>query len=92
MINIGINGLGRIGRVLLRQIINSKKLNLVCVNDINPDINNLSYLIKYDSTYGRLKEKISVSNNNIIINKKKLKFFVKIKLTLLIGKNIMLMY
>ena len=55
MINIGINGLGRIGRVLLRQILDDKNLNLVCVNDINPDISNLAYLIKYDSTYGKLE-------------------------------------
>ena len=58
MINIGINGLGRIGRVLLRQILTSNKLKVVAINDINPDANNIAYLIKYDSSYGRLKANI----------------------------------
>lgn len=77
MINIGINGLGRIGRVLLRQILDDKNLNLVCVNDINPDISNLAYLIKYDSTYGKFEKNVSVNKNNFIINKKKIKYFCK---------------
>ena len=71
MINIAINGLGRIGRVLLRQILKSKKFKVVAVNDINPDIENLAYLIKYDSTYGRLKANVSVKGRNICINKTK---------------------
>ena len=75
MINIAINGLGRIGRVLLRQILNSKKFKVVAVNDINPDIENIAYLIKYDSTYGRLKANVSVKERNIYINKNKIKFF-----------------
>lgn len=80
MINIGINGLGRIGRVLLRQILDDKNLNLVCVNDINPDISNLAYLIKYDSTYGKLENNVSVNKNNFFINKKKIKYFCKDKI------------
>lgn len=75
MINIAINGLGRIGRVLLRQILRSKKFKLVAVNDINPDIENVVYLIKYDSTYGRLKANVSAKGRDIYINKEKIKFF-----------------
>ena len=77
MINIGINGLGRIGRVLLRQVLEDKNLNLVCVNDINPDLNNVAYLIKYDSTYGQLEQTVSISKNKLIINKKKIHYFCK---------------
>ena len=73
MIRIGINGLGRIGRVLLRQILDRKDLDLVCVNDINPDINNIAYLIKYDSTYGKLQSDVSVFSNYIKVNKKRTK-------------------
>jgi glyceraldehyde 3-phosphate dehydrogenase len=78
MINVGINGLGRIGRVLLRQILASKKLKVVAINDINPDINNIAYLIKYDSSYGRLKASVSVKKNYIHVNKDKIKLFNKV--------------
>jgi len=80
MIKIGINGLGRIGRVLLRQILDSKKLKVVAINDLNPDINNIAYLIKYDSTYGRLKSDISVKKDEIFINNNKIKIFNKEKI------------
>ena len=80
MIKIGINGLGRIGRVLLRQILDSKKLKIVAINDLNPDINNIAYLIKYDSTYGRLKSDISVKKDEIFINNNKIKIFNKEKI------------
>ena len=75
MIKIGINGLGRIGRVLLRQILNSKIFKVVAINDINPDLNNIAYLIKYDSTYGKLKSSISINKDQLTINKKKNKVF-----------------
>lgn len=77
MINIGINGLGRIGRVLLRQILKSKNFKLVAVNDINPDIKNIAYLIKYDSTYGRLKANVFAKEKHIYIGRNKVKFFTE---------------
>ena len=77
MINIGINGLGRIGRVLLRQILKSKNFKIVVVNDINPDINNIAYLIKYDSTYGKLNENVFVQNKSICIGRNKINYFSK---------------
>ena len=80
MIRIGINGLGRIGRVLLRQILDRKDLDLVCVNDINPDINNIAYLIKYDSTYGKLQSDVSAFSNYIRVNKKKISYYSKNKI------------
>jgi glyceraldehyde 3-phosphate dehydrogenase len=45
---IGINGFGRIGRVLHRIISSRNDFSLVAVNDINPDINNIAYLANYD--------------------------------------------
>ncbi len=52
---IAINGFGRIGRVIAR--INSEKkfYDLVNINDIIPSINNIAYLFKYDSTYGKFE-------------------------------------
>lgn len=52
--NILINGFGRIGRILARQIFKKKNLHLVHVNDIIKDVNNIIYLLKYDSTYGNI--------------------------------------
>jgi len=53
MINIGINGLGRIGRAIFRIISNFDDIRVVHINDINPEIENMVYLLKYDSYYGR---------------------------------------
>ena len=60
MVKIGINGFGRIGRLAMRAALEHPGVDIVAVNDINPDINNMAYLIKYDSTYGRLKEPVAV--------------------------------
>ena len=53
MINIGINGFGRIGRLVFRAICDQgllgKEINVVAVNDLVP-ADNLAYLVKYDST------------------------------------------
>ena len=63
---VAINGFGRIGRVLER--INLKKdiFELIVINDINDDIKNLAYLLKYDSTYGRLDMDVSVISNDML--------------------------
>ena len=47
-INVGINGLGRIGRACLKEIIQNKKFDLKVVNDIDSDLNNAAYLLNYD--------------------------------------------
>ena len=47
-LKVGINGFGRIGRAILRNNLEKKYFDIVHINDINPDINNLAYLIKFD--------------------------------------------
>lgn len=54
---IAINGFGRIGRLFLRQIINEPNVEVVAVNDLG-DVENLLYLLKYDSVYGRFETPI----------------------------------
>jgi glyceraldehyde 3-phosphate dehydrogenase len=50
--NVGINGFGRIGRLVFRQLVNDKNFEIVAINDVaKPDM--LSYLLKYDTTQGR---------------------------------------
>ena len=72
---IGINGFGRIGRVLHRIISTDDNLSLVAINDINPDINNIAYLANYDSTYGKLEDKFKVENDFLVNNLEKVKVF-----------------
>ena len=49
MINVAINGLGRIGKSILKLLFNEKNVNIVFVNDLNPSIHNLCYLFNYDT-------------------------------------------
>lgn len=68
---IAINGFGRIGRVITR--INAEKylFDIVNINDIIPSIENMAYLYKYDSTYGKYSGSVSIEKNNILIDGKK---------------------
>ena len=76
MINVAINGFGRIGRMVFRAGYQDKKINFVAVNDLtSPE--NLAYLLKYDSVHGRLPEKISHTKNSLVIGKKKIKVFAE---------------
>ena len=52
MVKVAINGFGRIGRLLFRQLQEEKDIKVVAVNDLG-SVENLSYLLKYDSVYGR---------------------------------------
>src|SRR3990167_11113015 len=70
-IRVGINGLGRIGRAVLRIILQQNNTKVVAVNDINPDIHNIAYLIKYDSTYGRLEKTVRAENNHLVVGGEK---------------------
>mgnify|MGYP001448208056 FL=1 len=81
MIKIGINGFGRIGRAITRIISSKKDFRILAINEINNDVSNLSYLLKYDTIYGKLKSKISIKKNEIYLGKNKIKFFHKKNIT-----------
>ena len=66
-INIGINGFGRIGRVIARILATKKKFKVVLINEIDEDVNNLAYLFKYDSHYGKFSGSISADKKIIKI-------------------------
>jgi glyceraldehyde 3-phosphate dehydrogenase len=70
MIKIAINGFGRIGRAAFKIALTKKNLQVVAINDL-ADINNLAYLLKYDTAQGRFDKKISVKGNDLIVNGKK---------------------
>ena len=81
-IKIGINGLGRIGRMIIRSLIENKNKNIEIKH-----INNRSYsetsslLLKYDSMHGKFKTNINYREKNLIINKKKISFSQKTELS-----------
>ena len=75
-INIGINGFGRIGRLVFRSAINNDDFNVVCVNDLL-EINHLAYLLKYDSVHGPFEGSVEVSEGKLIVNGKSIKITAK---------------
>jgi glyceraldehyde 3-phosphate dehydrogenase len=77
-LKIGVNGVGRIGRAVLRILLKRNDIEIAAVNDINPDIENIAYLIKYDSTYGRLPQSVTTDDGRIVIgNEKRIRVFHK---------------
>ena len=71
-INIGINGFGRIGRLVFRSAINNDDFNIISINDLL-DINQLAYLLKYDSVHGTFDGSIEISDGKLIVNGKSVK-------------------
>ncbi len=77
MPNIAINGFGRIGRLVLRAILNNyPQMNVVALNDIT-DAKTLAYLFKYDSIHKIYKADIKHTDNSIIINGKEIKIYAE---------------
>jgi len=58
-----LNGVGRIGKAILRIANSSDIINIVAINELNSNIKNIAYSINYDSTYGTFEDKFQVSNN-----------------------------
>ena len=63
-----LNGVGRIGKAVLKQLITDKDLEVVIINEINPYIENIVYSINYDSTYGKYEDRFKIVENNYIQN------------------------
>lgn len=64
-----INGIGRIGKAILKIASKDKDIQIIAINDTNPCIENIAYSINYDSTYGSFKDKYKIKDK-YIINKK----------------------
>ncbi len=72
-IKIAINGLGRIGRAFLKIASTRPELEIVAANDL-ADINNIVYLIKYDTAYGPWSEPVSVDGEHLVVGEQRIKF------------------
>ena len=69
---VAINGLGRIGRAILKLIIDEPRLELVAVNDL-VEIENLAYLLRFDTVYGRFSKPVVVEGGHLTIAGRKLR-------------------
>lgn len=66
---VGINGFGRIGRLVFRAAINNPKVEIVGINDLI-EVDYMAYMLKYDSTHGIFKGDVKVENGNLVVNGK----------------------
>ncbi len=71
-IKIGINGFGRIGRIMLRETLFREDIEVVAVNDLM-DAEVLAYLLRYDSVHGKLEADIQVVGNDLLVNGKRIR-------------------
>ncbi|MFA6234569.1 MAG: glyceraldehyde 3-phosphate dehydrogenase NAD-binding domain-containing protein, partial [Bacteroidota bacterium] len=66
-IKVGINGFGRIGRLVFRRALELGGFDFVSINDLT-DAPTLAHLLKYDSVHGKFKGTVEVDGNDLIIN------------------------
>lgn len=71
---VGINGFGRIGRIVLRQCL-AKGLTVTAINDPFIDLEYMVYMFKYDSTHGRFKGEVGTKNGMLVVNGKEIHVF-----------------
>ncbi|MEK6969801.1 MAG: type I glyceraldehyde-3-phosphate dehydrogenase [Nanoarchaeota archaeon] len=76
MINVAINGFGRIGRMVLRAGHKDKKINFVAINDLT-DTKTLAYLLQHDSVYGMFEDKVGFTDKALVVGKKKIPVFAE---------------
>ena len=75
-VKVAINGFGRIGRLVFRQIYNMQDINVVAINDLtSPAV--LAHLLKYDSAQGRFNETVTSTENSIIVNGHEIKIYAQ---------------
>nr|P17729.3 RecName: Full=Glyceraldehyde-3-phosphate dehydrogenase 1; Short=GAPDH1 [Trichoderma koningii]BAA03392.1 glyceraldehydephosphate dehydrogenase [Trichoderma koningii] len=72
---VGINGFGRIGRVVLRNALETGAVEVVALNDPFIEPHYAEYMFKYDSTHGRFKGDIKVDGKDLVIDGKRIKFY-----------------
>jgi glyceraldehyde 3-phosphate dehydrogenase len=68
-VKLGINGFGRIGRIVFRETFNRDNVEVVAINDLL-EVDHLAYLLKYDSVHGRFNGKVEVKNGQLYVNDK----------------------
>uniref|UniRef100_A0A0K8R4S0 Putative nad binding protein n=1 Tax=Ixodes ricinus TaxID=34613 RepID=A0A0K8R4S0_IXORI len=77
VVKVGINGFGRIGRLVLRASLDYKELEVVAINDPFMTAEYMEYLLKYDSVHGGLTEAVSVTADTLKIGSRTIKLFLR---------------
>jgi glyceraldehyde 3-phosphate dehydrogenase len=77
VVKVGINGFGRIGRIVFRTSVDHPEVEVVAVNDPFLSADYAAYMLKYDSTHGIFKGTIEHDGKNLIVNGKKIAFFAE---------------
>lgn len=75
MIKVGINGFGRIGRLVFRASIERDNLDVVAINDPFIDLEYMVYMLKYDSVHGRFNGDVCVKGDKLVVNGKEITVF-----------------
>jgi len=76
-IKCGINGFGRIGRIVFRNALEHPEVEVVAVNDPFISVDYAVYMFKYDSVHGKFKGEVSHKDGNLIVNGKQIKFYAE---------------
>jgi glyceraldehyde 3-phosphate dehydrogenase len=76
-VKVGINGFGRIGRIVFRNAVEHDEIDIVAVNDPFIEVKYAEYMLKYDSTHGQFKGTIEVEGTDLIVNGKRVKFYTE---------------
>ena len=74
MAKVGINGFGRVGRLVLRVAIN-KGMAVVAINDPYISLDYMAYIFKYDSTHGKFRGDVSVDSGKLVVNDQKISVY-----------------
>jgi glyceraldehyde 3-phosphate dehydrogenase len=74
---VGINGFGRIGRIVFRNAIEHEDIDIVAVNDPFIEPHYAAYMLKYDSTHGQFKGEIEATSDGLKVNGKTVKFYAE---------------
>ncbi|KAL1850693.1 Glyceraldehyde-3-phosphate dehydrogenase [Diaporthe australafricana] len=77
VVKVGINGFGRIGRIVFRNAVEHNDVDIVAVNDPFIEPTYAAYMLKYDSSHGNFKGEVSVSGSDLIVNGKTVKFYTE---------------
>lgn len=75
-VNVAINGFGRIGRLVFRQIYNMEGIDVVAINDLtSPKV--LAHLLKYDTAQGRFNQDVTATDNSILVNGEEIRIYAQ---------------
>lgn len=66
-VKVGINGFGRIGRLVFRQAVENPEMEIVGINDLT-DVKTLAHLLKYDTSHKKFKGDVSIEGDNLVVN------------------------